>query len=72
MYTSKSDTARLVCEHIGWRFDTSPIEAFRRGQVIYATGTLLKPDEWRALAGHDGDSIGDCILRITRVPHTIR
>ena len=43
-----------------------------RGQIIYATGTLLKPDEWRELAAHDGDSIGDCTLRITRVPHSVR
>jgi hypothetical protein len=69
MYSVNSETTKVVCRHIGWIFDIHPIKTMRRGSIIYVTGTLLKPDEWRKLRGFDGDVIEDgSTLRITGVP----
>ena len=68
LYSSKSDLARQVCETIGWTFAISPIKVFARGKKIYATGTLLHPDEWRKLIAWDGLLIDGRRLTITRRP----
>ena len=68
VYDSKSDIARKVCEAIGWNFLISPVKVFARGKNIYATGTLLHPDEWRKLIAWDGLLIDGRRLTITRRP----
>ena len=68
VYDSKSDIARKVCEAIGWTFAISPLKAFARGENIYATGTLLHPDEWCKLIAWDGLLIDGRRLTITRRP----
>jgi hypothetical protein len=71
MYSTTSPAAKMVCEHIRWNPSMRAITAYQRGTTIYATGTLLKPNEWRELKGYDGATIGDCTLRVTRVPKGI-
>jgi hypothetical protein len=66
-YSAHGKLAKAVCEAIGWDYDTRPVAVMRRGRTIYATGTLLKPDEWRRLAAEGG-------LRVEYEgePHTLR
>ncbi len=68
LYDSKSDLAKKVCDAIGWTFSVSPIKVFGRGKKIYATGTLLHPDEWRKLIACEGRTIEGKQLIITRRP----
>ena len=68
LYSSKSGVARKVCEAIGWTFIVSPLKAFARGENIYATGTLLHPEEWRRLIACDGMVIDGRRLKVTRRP----
>lgn len=48
-YRHDTDDAREICELIGWRFDTKPIETKRQDGSVLLTGTLLKQREWHRL-----------------------
>ena len=68
-YTVKSDIAKMVCDFLGWTFACHPVRVMPRGKMVYATGTALKPDEWRSLVRHNGESLPDGrTLKITHIP----
>ncbi len=70
MTETMTQTYEMVCEHLGWMAQTKPIRITRRtNTTTYVTGTLLKPEEWRELMSHDGETIPDgTILRVTHAP----
>ncbi len=49
MYSTKSQTTKMVCKQIGFRFDIKFVETMRRGDKIYVRGTCGKPHEFDAL-----------------------
>lgn len=68
-YSTKGKTYLAVCAHIGWDSFIHAVQVMSRGNTVYATGTLLKPAEWRLLAQWDWSVLPDGrILRITYVP----
>ena len=75
MYQAYSKLAQAVCEYIAWNFDAKPIEVMRRGDVVYVTGTLLKPNEWNSLLDFQGQQFefrGKLLtIKITRVPRSL-
>ena len=69
LYKYNGNTAKMVCDFLGWMFECHPIRVMTRGKIVYATGTVLKPDEWRSLVRHDGESLPDGrTLKITHIP----
>ena len=49
MYSTKSETTRLFCEEKGFMFHINFVKTMKRGDKVYVSATLGKPNEWQAL-----------------------
>ena len=72
MYKTTGQDYNMVCEAIGWDKNIRAVEVMRRGQKIYCTGTLLKPQEWGLLISNNGKRLSDgSTLEITHIPNSL-
>ncbi len=60
---------KLVCSFLRWNVDMQAIKVLRRKNIVYCSGTFLKPDEWEELCRADQSELPDgSELKIRNVP----
>ena len=72
-YTTKGPLYEMVCDHLGWLHSVCAVKVRETPEGVRATGTLLKPQEWRSLYSHHGDTLPDGrTLHVVIPPHVRR